>query len=135
MTSADAAKSDQSILEQLNREYVSAFMNSDVNWYDQHLSDDFVCIESDGSVLNKTQFLKNVSGGPDVAEYKLAEVNIRIYGGVALVQATGHFTRLDGISGVSRYIDVYVYTGDGWKTVSAQITRKVPVRNALGAPN
>src|SRR5690349_6875618 len=56
MTSADAAKSDQSILEQLNREYVSAFMNSDVNWYDQHLADDFVCIESDGSVLNKTQF-------------------------------------------------------------------------------
>jgi hypothetical protein len=33
-----------------------------------HLSDDFVCVESDGSVLNKPQFLVQAARGGVVAE-------------------------------------------------------------------
>src|SRR5262245_43523641 len=112
-----------STLDQLNKEYVEAFMTSDVKWYEEHLGDDFVCIDSDGSVLDKSAFLVKTAKGPDVAEYKLQQVTIRVYGIVALVQATGLFTRKDGSSGLSRYTDIYVKTDDAWKTVSAQITR------------
>jgi uncharacterized protein DUF4440 len=115
--------SDQTMLEQLNAEYVRAFMASDVNWYEEHLVDDFVCIESDGSILNKSQFLSKAAEGPDVADYELQKVNVRIYGGVALVRATGLWTKGDQSSGLSHYIDVYVRTGAGWKAVSAQVTR------------
>ena len=115
--------SDKITLERLNEEYVEAFMSADVNWYEEHLADDFVCVESDGSVLNKAQFLNNTAKGPDVADYKLEKVHVRIYGGVGLVQATGLFTRKDGSLGLSRYTDVYVQTEEGWKAVSAQITR------------
>ena len=92
-------------------------------WYREHLADDFVCIESDGTVLNKDEFPINAAKGPDVADYKLEKVNVRIYGIVALVQATGLFARKDGSRGVSRYTDIYVQTGQAWKAVSAQITR------------
>ena len=51
-------------------------------------TDDFVVIESDGSLLNKEEFLRNTIKGPDVADYKLHEVDIRIYGSAALVRAT-----------------------------------------------
>jgi len=115
--------SDKTTLEQLNQEYVDAFMNADVDWYRQHLAEDFVCIESDGSVLDKVQFLKNTVKGPDVADYKLHEVDVRVYGDAALVRATGVWTRRDGSMGMSRYIDVYVKVSAEWKTVSAQITR------------
>ena len=114
---------DRTTLEQLNAEYVRAFMSSDVNWYEEHLVDDFVGIESDGSILNKSQFLSKTAEGPDVADYVLQKVNVRIYGGVALVQATGLWTKGDQSSGVSHYIQVYVRTGAGWKAVSAQVTR------------
>ena len=114
---------DQTTLEQLNAEYVRAFMSSDVNWFEEHLVDDFVGIESDGSILNKSQFLSRAAEGPDVADYELQKVRIRIYGGVALVQATGLWTREDQSSGLSHYIDVYVRTMAGWKAVSAQVTR------------
>jgi len=124
MANVEANPSDKTTLERLNKEYVEAFMSADVQWYEEHLSEDFVCIESDGSVLNKEQFLINSAGGPDVADYKLEEVHVRIYGCVGLVQATGLFTRLDGSTGVSRYIDVYVQSEESWKAVSAQITRK-----------
>src|SRR5262245_32930126 len=112
-----------STLEQLNKEYVEAFMSSDVKWYEEHLADDFVCIDSDGSVLDKAAFLVKTAKGPDVADYKLQQVMVRVYGIAALVQATGLFIRNDGSSGLSRYTDVYVKTDGVWKTVSAQITR------------
>ncbi|HYL78330.1 MAG TPA: nuclear transport factor 2 family protein [Bryobacteraceae bacterium] len=115
--------SDQTQIEQLNEQYIAAFMNADVNWYRQHLSDDFVCIESDGTVLGKPEFLQQTARGPDVAEYKLAKVQVRFYGDAALVQATGLFTRKDGSTGVSRYTDIYARLNGEWKAVSAQITR------------
>ena len=122
-TAAAEDKSDRTTLERLNQEYIDAFMNADVEWYREHLAADFVVIESDGSVLNKEEFLRNTAKGPDVTEYKLQDVNVRIYGTVALVQATGFWTGKDGSQGLSRYIDVYAKTNDEWKTVSAQITR------------
>lgn len=122
-TKMESDSSARATLERLNQEYVGAFMNADVEWYREHLADDFVVIESDGSVLNKEEFLINTAKGPDVTEYKLQQVDVRFYGDVALVQATGLWTGKDGSKGMSRYIDVYVNTATGWKTVSAQITR------------
>jgi hypothetical protein len=78
-------------------------------------------------VLDRAAFLRNAAQPPDVADYKLQEVGVRICGesrDVALVQATGLFTRADGSTGTSRYIDVYVRRTGEWKTVSAQITRR-----------
>ena len=119
----ERSNSNKITLEQLNKGYIEAYMSADVGWYERHLADDFVCIESDGSVLNKAQFLSKTAKGPDVDDYKLQEVNVRIYGVVALVQATGLFARRDESRGVSRYTDVYVQTQGAWKAVSAQITR------------
>jgi ketosteroid isomerase-like protein len=119
----ETQSSEKQTLERLNQEYVNAFMNADVEWYREHLADEFVVIESDGSVLNKDQFLRNTVKGPDVADYKLHEVDIHIYGSAAVVRATGVWMREDGSMGMSRYTDVYVQKNDGWKTVSAQITR------------
>lgn len=115
--------SDHTILMQLNQEYVEAFMSADVEWYQEHLTDDFEVIESDGSTLNKAEFLSNTAKGPDVAEYKLQDVKVRIFGDVALVRATGLWTGRNGFQGLSRYTDVYLRTGNGWKATSAQITR------------
>jgi len=122
-TEMERDKSEKTILQELNQKYVDAFMNADVEWYREHLADDFVVIESDGSVLNKSEFLTKTAKGPDVDDYTLQEVDVRIYGNVALVRATGRWTGKDDSKGVSRYTDVYVKTGAEWKAVSAQITR------------
>ena len=55
-TELKSVESDRTTLERLNQEYVDTFMNADVEWYRDHLADDFVCIESDGSVLDKSEF-------------------------------------------------------------------------------
>lgn len=119
----ESSSAVETTLERLNQEYIQAYMYSDTRWYDEHLADEFICIESDGSVLDKTQFLKKTGEGPDVLDYKLVRVHVRIYERVALVHGTGRFTRKDQSSGVSRYTDVYVQDAGEWKAVSAQITR------------
>ncbi|MGI0016934.1 MAG: nuclear transport factor 2 family protein [Nitrososphaera sp.] len=110
-------------IRMLNEQYVRASLAGDVEWYRTHLADEFVCIESDGSVLDKDAFLQMTAKGSDLAEYRLDEVDIRFYGEVALVRATGSWTAKNGTPGMSRYVDVYVRFGDDWKAVSAQITR------------
>ena len=67
---------DRATLEKLNQEYVAAFMNANVDWYSEHLADEFICIESDGSLVHKQKFLANVARGPDVADYQLEQVDV-----------------------------------------------------------
>jgi ketosteroid isomerase-like protein len=110
-------------LRMLNEQYVRASLAGDVEWYRAHLADEFVCIESDGSVLDKNTFLQMTAKGSDLAEYRLDEVEVRFYGEVALVRATGSWTTKNGTPGMSRYVDVYVRSDNDWKAVSAQITR------------
>lgn len=122
--------SQEQLLRRLNEQYVAASLAGDVEWYRSHLADEFVCIESDGSVLDKVAFLRMTAQGSDLAEYRLDEVDVRFYGDVALVRATGSWKSKNGVPGTSRYVDVYARAGDDWKAVSAQITRPAASRNA-----
>ncbi|MBV9880548.1 MAG: nuclear transport factor 2 family protein [Gemmatirosa sp.] len=115
--------SDIDTLRDLNVQYVRASLAGDAAWYDARLAPDFVCIDSDGSVLDRSTFLRLTAAGSELAEYRLDEVDVRLYGDVGLVRATGSWTAKDGTPGVSRYVDVYVRSGDDWSVVSAQITR------------
>lgn len=126
-----ATDHDQARLRQLNEQYIDAVMQANVNWYQEHLADDFVCIDSEGMVFDKEAFLQHTSRGPYVAHYKLEDVKVRIFGETALVQATGFFTR-NGTPGMCRYIDAYVRDGNDWKVVSAQITRVRTQAQAAG---
>lgn len=116
-------ENDEATLRQLNQKYIESFLKSDVTWYDQHTTDDFICIESDGTILDKPAFLHGTAQGPGVADYQLVEVQLRIIGDTALFHAQGRATRHDGTVILSRYTDVYVRVHGEWKAASAQITR------------
>jgi ketosteroid isomerase-like protein len=109
-------------LARLNEEYIQGMMNGDAGWFEDHLADELICIESDGSIRNKTAFVRKITDGPAFRTYRLDEVQVRVYGEVALVRATGTFTRRDGKTGASRYTDVYVRANRDWRVVSAQVT-------------
>jgi len=121
--SAENVPDARETITRLNREYIDAFLASDVGWYRDHLADEFVCIESDGTVLDREAFLLDAAKAPAVADYALKDVRVRVLGDVALVHATGAFTRRDGTKGRSRYTDVYKRMDGSWKAISAQITR------------
>jgi ketosteroid isomerase-like protein len=120
---SNSTDQDQTRLRQLNDQYIESVLKSDVDWYRQHLADDFICIDSEGSTFDKGAFLQRTARGTEIADYRLENVTVRIYGETALVQATGLFTLKNGAPGMCRYTDVYVRVGADWRVVSAQITR------------
>jgi ketosteroid isomerase-like protein len=106
----------------LNEAYIRSILTGDVAWFGDHLAEEFVCIESDGSLVHRDEFLRSAAH-PTTASYHLDEVDVRCYGDVALVRAKGSWTAKNGKAGFSRYVDVYARAGDRWTVVSAQITR------------
>jgi ketosteroid isomerase-like protein len=115
--------SNKQEITQLNEAYIRSVLESDVEWFRAHLADEFVCIESDGSVLDKEAFLRMTAQRTHLASYHLDEVDVRFYGDAALVRATGSWQTKTGGQGISRYVDVWARIGDEWQCVSAQITR------------
>ena len=117
-----AAASDEAVIRELNAGYVRAFLKSDAEWYDRHLTQDFVCILTTGVVMDRATFVENARKPHTVVSYDLSEVRIRQHGDVALVSALGSWTRQDGTTGKTRYVDVWVRKDGAWKAVSAQLT-------------
>jgi ketosteroid isomerase-like protein len=115
-------KSDEDTIRELNAGYVRAFMNSDAAWYDKHLTADFVCIVTNGKVVDRLTFLENAQRPHTTVRYDLSEVTIRVHGDAALVSALGTWERKDGTTGKTRYVDVWVRSDGIWKAVSAQLT-------------
>jgi hypothetical protein len=107
----------------LNDAYIRSILRGDVAWFREHLADEFICIESDASIVDKPAFLQSIGEPPLVASYNLDSVDVSFYGDAALVRAKGSWVAKDGNRGISRYVDVYARIGGSWKAVSAQITR------------
>jgi ketosteroid isomerase-like protein len=111
-------------LHELNARYIRAFVEADVDWYREHLSDDFVCTLADGRRIDKTEFLARAAEGPGVRDVTYDAVDVRPLGDVALVQGVTHYIR-DGTPGSTRYTDVWHLRGGRWLAVAAQLTRSV----------
>jgi len=108
-------------LHELNSHYIRAFVETDVDWYRDHLSSDFVCTLADGRRIDKAEFLARAAEGPGVRDVTYDEVDVRPFGDVALVQGVTHFDR-DGTPGSTRYTDVWQLRGGRWVAVAVHLT-------------
>ena len=113
----------ESVIRELNLQFLDAMATGDTGWFARRLAEDFVFIEGDGQIRDRPGFVAQIAGGPVFSAYELDEVHVRVFGEVALLQASGRFIRTDGSIGMSRYVDVYVWTNGEWRIVSAQVTR------------
>jgi ketosteroid isomerase-like protein len=114
---------DLEILEELNRNYVRSAETSDVRWYDEHLAEDFLASNPDGSIVDRAQFLSRMAGPYPGSQLEAVGVHIRILGDVALIHSGFRDTRPDGQTGLGRYTDVYARRQGRWLCVSAHFNR------------
>jgi hypothetical protein len=117
------AATDEATLKELNLAYLAAFMESDVRWYEQHLAPDFICRSSSGATLDKATFLRRTAEGPDLIEFQLHKVRVRLEGDSASIDGTASYVQKDGVAGTCRYTDVYRWAGDQWLVMSASVKR------------
>lgn len=120
---ADTLSSDLEVLEQLNEGYVASVQNCDVRWFDEHLSDDFLNTNPDGTLVDRAGFLVQIAKPPSLNGLEPRKVNIRILGDVAIIHAKTVYTKPDGTPGAGRYTDVWQKREGRWLCVAAHVTR------------
>ncbi len=114
---------DVAVLMELNLGYVRSVQESDVAWFAAHLSDDFLCSNSDGSLLDRAAFLEHTAGPVTISGLEAHDVHVRLLGDIALIHARTTFTGPDSQPGASRYTDIWQRRDGAWRCIAAQVTR------------
>lgn len=119
----DSSATDLDILRDLNRNYIRSVQESDVRWFDEHLSDDFLNSNPDGTLIDRAAFLAQIARTSPVSNLKEDDVHIVIRGEFAFIHARTSFTKADGAQGAGRYTDIWWKRNDRWVCVTAHVTR------------
>ena len=122
---------DLEALRKLNAQFIKNFITQDVEAHREIIHPDFVCIENNGTIIGREEYLKNwatdfQNSGVDTFSY--TDEVIRIFGSTALVRSKSVFTkRIEGQlkTGYSVYTDTYIKEKGRWRCVQAHMT---PVR-------
>ena len=123
MPDAATTVSDLDLLTSLNRDYIRSVQNGDVRRFDEILAADFRCSNPDGSLVDRDGFLAQTSRPVTISNLAAHEVEIRLFGDVAIIHARTSYTTGDGRPGAGRYTDVWARQNGQWLCVSAHVTR------------
>jgi uncharacterized protein (TIGR02246 family) len=118
-----ATASDIDTLLSLNADYIRAVQTSDVGRFQEILADDFLCTQSDGSLLSRDEFLKHTAAPAGITNLEAHDVNVRLLGDLAIVHARTTFVMPDGRTRSGRYTDVWARRRGRWLAVAAHVTR------------
>jgi ketosteroid isomerase-like protein len=114
---------DLDMLTALNRDYIASVQNGDVRRFGEILAEDFLCSNSDGSLVDKQQFLAQTARPVTISGLAIDDVRIRILGDVAIIHARTSYATANGEQRNGRYTDVWARRGGRWLAVSAHVTR------------
>jgi ketosteroid isomerase-like protein len=120
---ADTLSSDLEVLAKLNEGYVASVQNSDVRWFDEHLSDDFLNTNPDGTLVGRAGFLAQIARPQAIKGLEPREVKIRLFGDIAIIHARTVYTKPGGQPGAGRYTDIWQKRAGRWVCVAAHVTR------------
>ena len=119
---------DSLLLQALNARFIKNFLTQDAAGHSEIIHPDFVCIESNGSVADRTTYLTNWATDFDNSGYTsftYTDEHIRIFGDVALVRAKTIYTKQEQgktITGYTIYTDTYKKEANKWLCIQVQIT-------------
>jgi ketosteroid isomerase-like protein len=128
-TSAAQARNNEmeTELTNLEKEFSQAIMSNNAKAVEPFLAADWVIIDPDGGVIDKSRFLEVIDSGAlshDTMESE--DFRVRVYGNTAVVTALtktkGKFMG-QGFSTQERATDVFVKQDGRWQCVISQLTR------------
>lgn len=118
------SQSDLELLTQLNAHYIRSVAESDVKWFEENLSADFLNTNPNGSLVDKVGFLKQIAAPSPLPDLTCEDVRIRIFGDMAIIHAGTRFTNAAGGQGEGRYTDIWSLRSGSWLCVAAHVNRR-----------
>jgi len=103
---------DEQALIKIQHEWAEARMKGDSSYTRRLEAENCTVVWPDGSIVNKREDLKSMTGDIVFTEFKIDDVQVRLYGdtGIVVVQGTIVWT------------DTFVKERGAWKVVASQVT-------------
>ena len=115
--------SDHQVIQELNEGYIRSVRTSNVQWFEKHLSQDFLNTNPDGTLIDRAAFLRQIAPRCPVANLGVEDVRIRLFGDTAIAHGRTTYIKPDGEPAAGRYTDTWVREGGRWLCVAAHVTR------------
>jgi ketosteroid isomerase-like protein len=119
---------DSAALSAINAQFIQNFITQNAKAHAEIIHPDFVCIESNGSLVSREVYLKNWATDYEnsgCTAFSYADEHIRIFGNIALVRSKTTATILRNgqtITAQTIYTDTYLKENGQWKCIQVQIT-------------
>jgi len=82
-----ATATDLAVLIELNQDYIRSVQTSNVQRFEEILSDDFLCSLPDGSLIDRKRFLDRTALPVQISNLEAHDVNVRLMGDFATSRA------------------------------------------------
>jgi hypothetical protein len=124
-TAAQSASSAEAEVRQVLADLTSTLPTQDAKALDLLYADEFTATNASGTVLDKAAVVgARMSGAVAFRTYEFEDINIRIYGDVAVIRDA---ERIDGAAATGRFrhLRVLVRQNGRWRAAATQMTRIV----------
>ena len=117
---------EEQALKKIQHEWAQARIKDDSSYTRRIEADDCTIVWPDGRIVNKRADLESMTGDIVFSEFKIQNLQVRLYGETGIVIGEGiikaHKGKQDLLGGKFVWTDTFVKQGGQWKVVASQIT-------------
>jgi ketosteroid isomerase-like protein len=117
---------DEQALIKIQHEWAEARMKGDRSYTQRLEAENCTVVWPDGSIVNKREDLKSMSGDIVFTEFKIDDLQVRLYGDTGIVVGQGTIRAHEGkqslLGGKFVWTDTFVKQNGAWKVVASQVT-------------
>lgn len=121
MSAEQQKQNDIEVLREMNLRYLNSDQTSDVKTYETFLDPNFTASLADAKLYPRAEFLDMISKPRPFTELTCYDVDIGLFGDVALVKARMSFRNEKGALCWGRYTDEYQRQNGQWICIGANV--------------
>ena len=117
---------DEQALIKIQHDWAEARIKGDSSYTRRLEAENCTIVWPDGSVVNKREDLKSMTGDIGFTEFQIDDLQVRLYGDAGIVVGQGTINAHDGkqnlLGGKFVWTDTFVKQDSAWKVVASQGT-------------
>jgi ketosteroid isomerase-like protein len=117
---------DEQALIKIQHEWAEARMKGDSSYTRRLEAENCTVVWPDGSIVNKREDLRSMTGDIVFTEFKINDLQVRLYGDTGIVVGQGtikaHERKQNLLGGKFVGTDTFIKQNDEWKVVASQVT-------------
>lgn len=121
---------DEQALIKIPHDWAEARIKGDSSYIRRLEAENCAVVWPDGSIVNKREDLKSMTGDIGFTEFQIDDLHVRLYGDTGIVVGQGTIKAHEGkqnlLGGKFVWTDTFIKQDGAWKVVASQVT---PVLN------